>query len=163
MIRTPLYVPTGRSLLRPLVPALTAFAVACAAAACSSSSKPPPRAERVSVPVRDVALSPDNKWCAVASDELTVKLVSIEDNTKLLTLKEHGKPTKHLSFDPKGSMLALSCTDGVIYVYSMTAEHPELIRKVDGVIGRAESESEASCRAVWHPDGRAFAAPTPTR
>ncbi|KAL2180087.1 WD40-repeat-containing domain protein [Thermothelomyces heterothallicus CBS 202.75] len=118
---------------------------------------------RTSLPVRDVALSPDNKWCAVASDELTVKLVHIEDNTKLLTLKEHGKPTKHLSYDPKGSMLALSCTDGIIYVYSLTAEHPELIRKVDGVIGRTETESDASCRAIWHPDGRAFAVPTPTR
>ncbi|KAL2195768.1 WD40-repeat-containing domain protein [Corynascus similis CBS 632.67] len=118
---------------------------------------------RTSLPVRDVALSPDNKWCAVASDELTVKLVNIEDNTKLLTLKEHGKPTKHLSYDPKGSMLAVSCTDGVIYVYSLTAEHPELIRKVDGVIGRMETESEASCKAAWHPDGRAFAVPTPTR
>jgi chromosome transmission fidelity protein 4 len=118
---------------------------------------------RTSLPVRDVAVSPDNKWCAVASDELTVKLVGIDDNTKLLTLKEHGKPTKHLSFDPKGGMLALSCTDGVIYVYSLTAEHPELIRKVDGVIGRIETESEASSKAAWHPDGRAFAVPTPTR
>ncbi|KAL2146992.1 hypothetical protein VTI28DRAFT_1288 [Corynascus sepedonium] len=60
-------------------------------------------------------------------------------------------------------MLAVSCTDGVIYVYSLTAEHPELIRKVDGVIGRMETESEASCKAAWHPDGRAFAVPTPTR
>ncbi len=118
---------------------------------------------RTSLPVRDVALSPDNKWCAVASDELTVKLVNILDNTNLLTLKEHAKPTKHLSFDPKGAMLALACTDGVIYVYSLTAEHPELIRKVDGVIGRIETESEASCRVAWHPDGRAFAVPTPTR
>ncbi len=118
---------------------------------------------RTSLPVRDVALSPDNKWCAVASDELTVKLVCILDNTNLLTLKEHAKPTKHLSFDPKGAMLALACTDGVIYVYSLTSEHPELIRKVDGVIGRIETESEASCRVAWHPDGRAFAVPTPTR
>ncbi|KAK4142941.1 Minichromosome loss protein 1 [Dichotomopilus funicola] len=118
---------------------------------------------RTNTPVRDVALSPDNKWCAVASDDLTVKLVGIEDNTKLLTLKEHNKPTKHLSFDPKGSLLALSCTDGVIYIYSLTADHPELIRKVDGVAGRTDSEAEATCRAVWHPDGRAFAVPTPTR
>lgn len=118
---------------------------------------------RTSLPVRDVALSPDNKWCAVASDELTVKLVGVEDNGQLLTLKEHGKPTKHLSFDPKGSLLTLSCTDGIIYVYSMTAEHPELIRKVDGVIGRMETESDASCHVAWHPDGRAFAVATPMR
>ncbi|KAK3320830.1 WD40-repeat-containing domain protein [Cercophora scortea] len=118
---------------------------------------------RTSLPVRDVALSPDNQWCAVASDELTVRLVGVEDNTRLRTLKEHGKPTKHLAFDPRGTLLALSCTDGIIYVYSLTAEHPELIRKVDGVIGRIETDSEASTKVAWHPDGRAFAVPTPTR
>jgi chromosome transmission fidelity protein 4 len=118
---------------------------------------------RTTLPVRDVALSPDAKWCAVASDELTVKLVDTADNTRLHTLQEHNAPTKHLSFDPKGSLLALSCTDGVIYIYSLTAEPPELIRKVDGVIGRLDSESDASCRVAWHPDGRAFAVPTPTR
>lgn len=118
---------------------------------------------RTPLPVRDVALSPDHKWCAVATDELTVKIVNVADNQKLLTLKEHGKPTKHLAYDLKGSMLALSCTDGVIYVYSLTADHPELIRKVDGIIGRMDSESEASCKVAWHPDGRAFAVPTPTR
>ena len=118
---------------------------------------------RSPLPVRDVALSPDNKWCAVASDELSVKLVGTEDNTQLRTLREHNKPTKHLSFDPKGSMLALSCTDGIIYVYSLTSDKPELIRMLDGAIGPSDSESEASSRVVWHPDGRAFAVPTPTR
>ncbi|KAK4678453.1 DNA polymerase alpha accessory factor Mcl1 [Podospora pseudoanserina] len=118
---------------------------------------------RTSLPVRDVALSPDDKWCAVASDELTVKLVNMEDTTNLLTLKEHGEQTKHISFDPKGTMLAVSCTNGIIYIYSLTTDHPELIRKVDGVIGRVQTDSEASTKVVWHPDGRAFAVPTPTR
>ncbi|KAK4455645.1 WD40-repeat-containing domain protein [Podospora aff. communis PSN243] len=118
---------------------------------------------RTNLPVRDVALSPDGKWCAVASDELTVKLVKVEDTTQQRTLSEHQKPTKHLSFDPKGNLLALSCTDGVVYVYSLTAEHPELIRKVDGVIGRYETDAEASTLVAWHPDGRAFAAATPTK
>ncbi|KAM7209448.1 Minichromosome loss protein 1 [Naviculisporaceae sp. PSN 640] len=118
---------------------------------------------RATLPIRDVALSPDNKWCAVASDELSVKLVSIDDTSNLRKLDEHRKPTKHLAFDPKGSLLALSCTDGSIYIYSLTADHPELIKKVDGIIGRMETESEASCQVAWHPDGRAFAVPTPTR
>jgi chromosome transmission fidelity protein 4 len=118
---------------------------------------------RCSLPVRDVALSPDSKWCAVASDELTVKLVNVEDNTNLKTLRDHNKPTKHLSYHPKGDMLALSCTDGTIYVYSLTADQPELIRKVDGVIGALDTDAEASSKVVWHPDGRAFAVATPTR
>ncbi|KAK5660965.1 hypothetical protein OQA88_12340 [Cercophora sp. LCS_1] len=118
---------------------------------------------RTSLPVRDVAISPDSKWCAIASDELAVKLVNIEDSLELKTLKEHNKATKHLAFDPKGSLLALSCDDGIIYIYSLTAEHPELIKKVDGVIGREHTDSEACLKVAWHPDGRAFAVPTPLR
>ncbi len=118
---------------------------------------------RASLPIRDVALSPDGKWCAVASDELSVKLVGTDDSTQLRHLREHGKPTKHLSFDPKGSILALSCTDGAVYLYSLTTDQPELIKKVDGLIGRLETDSDESARIAWHPDGRAFAVPTPTR
>lgn len=119
---------------------------------------------RCSLPVRDVALSPDGTLCAVASDELTVKVVGTEDTSKIFHLKEHNKPTKHVAFDPKGSLLTLSCTDGVVYVYSMTApDGPELIRKVDGAIGANETASDSSSVVAWHPDGRAFAAPTPTR
>ncbi|KAK6071316.1 WD domain-containing protein [Seiridium cupressi] len=118
---------------------------------------------RCSLPIRDVALSTDGKWCAVASDELTVKLVNTSDNSQVRQLKEHGRPTKHLVFDTKGATVSLSCTDGVVYVYSLTAEEPELIRKVDGIIGALDTDSEISSVVAWHPDGRAFALPTPTR
>ncbi|KAJ2904974.1 putative minichromosome loss protein 1 protein [Zalerion maritima] len=118
---------------------------------------------RCPLPIRDVALSPDNTWCAVASDELTVSLVSTRDITHVKTLRDHNRPTKHLSFDPKGSLLALSCTDGKVYVYSLTAEQPELIRTVDDLIPSMDADAETSSRVAWHPDGRAFAAPTSTR
>ncbi|OTB05430.1 hypothetical protein M426DRAFT_319969 [Hypoxylon sp. CI-4A] len=118
---------------------------------------------RCSLPIRDVALSPDSKWCAVASDELTVKLVGTDDNSKVRHLKEHNKPTKHLAFDTKGSTVTLACTDGIVYVYSLTSDEPELIKKVDGIIGALDAESETSSKIAWHPDGRAFAVPTPTR
>ena len=118
---------------------------------------------RTSLPVRDVALSPDARWCAVASDELQVKMVSTEDMTRVRHLREHARAARHVSFDPSARLAAVSCTDGIIYVYSLTAEEPELIRKVDGIIGAVDGEAEASRRAEWHPDGRAFAVPTPTR
>lgn len=118
---------------------------------------------RCSLPIRDVALSPDSKWCAVASDELTVKLVRTDDNSQIRHLKEHNKPTKHLAFDTKGSTVALACADGIVYVYSLDSDEPELVKKVDGVIGALDTESEASSKIAWHPDGRAFAVPTPTR
>ncbi|MCJ1422980.1 hypothetical protein MMC29_000861 [Sticta canariensis] len=118
---------------------------------------------RCTLPIRDLALSPDGNWAAVASDEIEVKLVDTKDMTKVIYLRDHPKPAKHISFHPSGSYLAISCTDGIIYVYSLTTEEPELVRKVDGVIRSLETEAEPSSQVIWHPDGRAFAAPTATR
>ena len=95
--------------------------------------------------------------------ELTVKLVNITDTFKVLFLRDLPKPAKHISFDPSGSYIAASCVDGIVYLYKISTEEPELVRKVDGLIRSLEIESESSSRAVWHPDGRAFAAPTATR
>ncbi|KAI1330784.1 minichromosome loss protein [Xylariaceae sp. FL0255] len=121
---------------------------------------------RTSLPIRDIALSPDSKWCAVASDELTVKIVRTDDNSKLRHLKAHNKPTKHLAFDASGTFISLSCTDGIVYVYDLSGaedDEPELVRRVDGIIGTLDTDSDISTAAAWHPDGRAFAVPTPTR
>lgn len=117
---------------------------------------------RTSLSIRDVALSPDGEWCAVASDELSVKMVHTTDITRIRHLREHNRAARHVSFDPGATLAAVSCTDGIIYVYSLTSDEPELIRKVDGIIGALDGESDASTRVEWHPDGRAFAAPTPT-
>ncbi|KAH8175499.1 minichromosome loss protein, mcl1, middle region domain-containing protein [Sarocladium implicatum] len=117
---------------------------------------------RTSLPIRDVALSSDSKWCAVASDELTVKIVNTQDISQIKHLKEHNRAARNVSFDPLGRLAAVSCTDGIIYIYSMTADEPELIRKVDGIIGTVDSEAEMKSTGVsWHPDGRMFAAVTP--
>jgi chromosome transmission fidelity protein 4 len=78
-------------------------------------------------------------------------------------LREQQKPVKHLSYDPSGRMLTVSCTDGVIYIYSMDRSEPELIKKIDGITKRLDSEDQASSAAVWHPDGRAFASATATK
>ncbi|ODA77514.1 hypothetical protein RJ55_07143 [Drechmeria coniospora] len=118
---------------------------------------------RASVPIRDVALSADGKWCAVASDELSVKIVNTTDITRIRHLREHNRAARHVSFDPKGTTAAVSCTDGIVYVYSLSAEEPEMIRRIDGIIGAVEGESEVTTKAVWHPDGRAFAVATPTK
>ena len=83
--------------------------------------------------------------------------------TNVLFLREQPKPVKHVSFHPSGSYIAASCTDGMIYVYSMTKTTPELVKRLDGLIRPLETDLEASSRAIWHPDGRALAAPTATK
>lgn len=97
------------------------------------------------------------------SSDTEVKVVDTMDMTNVLFLREQPKPVKHITFHPSGSYIAASCTDGIIYVYSMTKTIPELVKKVDGIIRPLETDVEASTCAIWHPDGRALAAPTATR
>lgn len=78
-------------------------------------------------------------------------------------LREQAKGSKHVTFDPSGRYVAVSCTDGLLYVYSILAEEPELVQKLDGVVRRLEPEDEATSRIVWHPDGTAFASAEATR
>ncbi|KAF2118900.1 WD40-repeat-containing domain protein [Lophiotrema nucula] len=118
---------------------------------------------RTSLPVRDIALSPDGNWVAVASDELVVKVVNTKDTSQVQYLRDQNRSVKHVAFDNSGSHLAVSCTDGSIYMYSLSSEEPNMIKKVDGMIKSLDADAEASSKVLWHPDGRAFAAPTSTR
>ena len=92
-----------------------------------------------------------------------MKIVNIEDMTKVKYLREQTKGSKHVTFDPNGQYIAVSCTDGFLYVYSIASEEPELVQKLDGIIQRLEPEDETTSRAVWHPDGTAFASAETTR
>ncbi|KAF2229900.1 WD40 repeat-like protein [Viridothelium virens] len=118
---------------------------------------------RCTLPIRDLALSPDGNWVAVASEELVVKVVNTNDMSRVLYLRDQAKPVKHVSFDPSGTLLSVTSHDGQIYVYSLSSEQPELIKKLVGFTSSFEPDAEASSKAVWHPDGRAFAVATPTR
>lgn len=118
---------------------------------------------RCSLPAREIAMSPDGMWLAVASDELIVKVVNTLDMHQVLTLRGMEKPAKHVSFHPSGSYLAVSSTDGTIYIYSLTSEEPAIVKKLDGYIQALETDSEFSSKVAWHPDGRTLAVPTATR
>jgi chromosome transmission fidelity protein 4 len=118
---------------------------------------------RTSLPIRDVALSKDLQWCAVASDELSVKIVNTRDTTQVKHLREHNRAARDVTFDPNGGLAMVSGVDGIVYVYSLTADEPELIHKIDGIIGARDSEDIVSTQVAWHPDGRAFAVPTATK
>ncbi|KAF2688654.1 chromosome segregation protein-like protein [Lentithecium fluviatile CBS 122367] len=118
---------------------------------------------RSTLPVRDVALSPDGNWVAVASDELVVYVVNTKDMLQVKRLRDQNRSVKHVSFDRTGTRLAVSCTDGIVYIYDMELEEPEMIKKVESMIKILEPESGLSSKVLWHPDGRAFAAPTGLR
>jgi chromosome transmission fidelity protein 4 len=97
--------------------------------------------------------------------EVEIKLINRRNTEEIVTLNEHPKPIKHLSRSPDGKYLAASCTNGQIYLYDVSSlpEQPTLFRAVDGVARQLETADIASSKAVWHPDGRAFACATATR
>ena len=118
---------------------------------------------RCTLPIRDIALSPDEKYIAVCSDEIEVKLVNRADMEQITILKDQPKPVKHLTMNPAGTLLAVSCIDGIIYLYDLQLPQPTVCRTIDGVIQRLETPDYATSKCVWHPDGRAFACATATR
>ena len=118
---------------------------------------------RTTLAVRDIALSPDEKWVAVCSDEIVVKVVNRHDIEQIYTLQTQRKPVKHVSYDPSSRWLAASCTDGKIYLYNVSGKEPSFSRAVDSIIPRLETSADASSKCYWHPAGRVFACATATR
>ena len=90
-------------------------------------------------------------------------MVNTTDTSQVLYLREQPKSPKHVTFHPDGTWITVSCTNGKIYIYNIASSEPELVKTVDGIIRGLEADSETSSRAIWHPDGRAFAAATATR
>ena len=92
-----------------------------------------------------------------------MKVVNTADMNQILYLREQPRSVKHVSFDPSGSTLAVSCTDGMIYIYSISSKTPQLTKRIDGIIKGLDPDAESSAEVFWHPDGRAFAVPNQTR
>ena len=99
----------------------------------------------------------------MTGSELEVKVVNTKDMTQVLYLREHPRSAKHVSFDVSGTTVAVSSTDGMVYMYSLSSEQPQLLKRIDGLIKVLDNDAEASGGVAWHPDGRAFAAPTGTK
>jgi chromosome transmission fidelity protein 4 len=89
--------------------------------------------------------------------ELEVKVVHTGDMTRVMYLRDHTRPAKHVAFDTAGSILALSCTDGMIYIYSLSSAQPQLMKRIDGIISMLDSSSTSTASVAWHPDGQTFA------
>lgn len=103
------------------------------------------------------------KQDANIDSELVVNVISLEDTRQKRILRDQPRAVKHVAFDNTGKQLAVSCTDGNIYMYSLEGDEPEIVKKVDGMIKSLETDAESSSRVLWHPDGRAFATPTALR
>ena len=68
-------------------------------------------------PVQAVALSPDGKTLASASDDTTVKLWDVGTGAALQTFKGHSDSIRAVAFSPNGELLASASHDRTIKLW----------------------------------------------
>ncbi len=96
----------------------------------------------------------------INSRETNAKIVNTISSSRVRILRGHSKSVKHITFHPNGNLVTTSCSDGSVYVFSITSEEATLLKKIEGIIPAVDVESETSSKVAWHPDGSVFAAPT---
>ncbi|KAF9010688.1 hypothetical protein BDQ17DRAFT_1234391 [Cyathus striatus] len=118
----------------------------------------------VGVPVRSVAIDSKGKWVAVASDELVVKLINMEDITDVHRLEGYKRGVRRVTWHPSGALLSTCDSDGKITMWDITGEQPRIEKVIEGVIptitDQESSEFSYDCSVVWHTSGQHFYAPS---
>ncbi|KAF8893373.1 hypothetical protein BD779DRAFT_1436150 [Infundibulicybe gibba] len=118
------------------------------------------------VAIRCIAIDPRGKTVAVASDDLVVKVVDMEDVANIYQLRGHERGVRKATWHPSAPLLTTSGSDGKIIVWDMSNREPTIEATIDGVIP-AVNDSESpeflhDCAAVWDPSGQHFYAASRT-
>ncbi|KAI9101254.1 hypothetical protein DFS34DRAFT_463766 [Phlyctochytrium arcticum] len=120
---------------------------------------------RSTLPIRHVAIRPGSydpsriQWIAIASDELDIKLVDLNDMGNVAILKGHSRGVKTVIFDPTGNTLLSASSDGTLRVWDLTQSLPKCQRILENMISTQDAELGDFCRIAWHPSGSCFATP----
>ncbi|CAE6402739.1 unnamed protein product [Rhizoctonia solani] len=112
--------------------------------------------------VRCIALSPNNQWLAVCTEDTTVKIINTTTTSRVALLDGHKKGVRSVTWDPKGRYLTTCGQDGQIIVWDvkdpLQASQLNVIEHLIPAVGDSESpEFHHNCAAVWHPSGMYFA------
>lgn len=112
------------------------------------------------VPIRCVAVDPQGKKIAVTSDEPIVKIIDLEDTTKVIVLKTHTKAVRKATWHPSGSLLATCGADGKIIIWDITESEAKEEKILEGIIPAVSNpdsdDFSHDCSAVWHTSGQYF-------
>ncbi|KAG9103977.1 hypothetical protein FRC06_006416 [Ceratobasidium sp. 370] len=112
--------------------------------------------------IRCVAVSPDNQWLAVCTEDTVVKLINTTVTSRIFMLDAHKKGVRSVTWDPKGRYLTTCGQDGLIIVWDVKdpaqATQLKTIEQLIPAIADSEAaEFRHDCSAVWHPSGTYFA------
>ncbi|KAF8160621.1 hypothetical protein B0H34DRAFT_344214 [Crassisporium funariophilum] len=112
------------------------------------------------VAVRYISIDPKGRKVAVASDELFVKVVDMEDILKVNRLEGYTSGVRSATWHPSGTLLATCTCDGKIVIWNMAPDQPVIEKTLEGiipvVIDSKSSEFTHDCSVVWHTSGDHF-------
>ncbi|KAI7887198.1 WD40 repeat-like protein [Lichtheimia hyalospora FSU 10163] len=116
---------------------------------------------RSTVPVRCLSYSANGTKVAVASDEDVIRLILIQDITKVVALYGHKKSVKCVAHSPVDDYLVSSDCDGDVLIWDLNHSDgvPKAVKTLNGAITKADSESNILGTIAWKPDGKQFAFP----
>ncbi|KAH8119330.1 WD40 repeat-like protein [Phellopilus nigrolimitatus] len=112
------------------------------------------------VSVRYVAVDPKGRRVAVASDDIVVKVIDLDDVTKIKLLNGHKRGVRSASWHPSDSLLTTCGSDGKIIVWNLSEEEPKIEKTLEAIIPTVKdyesNEFGHDCTAVWHTSGLYF-------
>ncbi|KZT43647.1 WD40 repeat-like protein [Sistotremastrum suecicum HHB10207 ss-3] len=115
-------------------------------------------ARTAGVPIRHISVDPEEKRIAVASDDLSIKIIDIEEPENVSVLTGYPSAARKISWHPDGKILIASCMDGVLVVWD--TENHQQITKIEGLISpvtdTSAPEFDYDCSALWDPLGESF-------
>lgn len=123
---------------------------------------------RSTLPIRQIAFHPNGQDIAVASDDGTIKILSIQSPADSPLLVTNKQPIYSVSFDPLGRYLASLDKSGSLVLWNAQKNFSsyKTFPAISGTINRqtvANSTSLPLPRVVWSPDGTYIAVPSETQ
>ncbi|KAF5328867.1 hypothetical protein D9619_011727 [Psilocybe cf. subviscida] len=121
-----------------------------------------PLTSTAGVPVRCVAIDRKGRRAAVASDELFVKVIDLEDVMNVVRLEGYTAGVRSVSWHPNNNLLATCTCDGKVIVWNTSSQEkePSIEKTMEGlipaVIDTEALEFSYDCSVVWHPSGEYF-------
>ncbi|EAU91158.2 hypothetical protein CC1G_03326 [Coprinopsis cinerea okayama7 len=113
-----------------------------------------------SVPARSIAIDPKGRKVAVASDELKVRVVDLEDTVSVQDLTGYTAHARAVSWHPSGNILTTCTADGKILIWDLSEDEPRLEKTIEGILPVVKDDESTEygydCSAVWHPSGSHF-------
>lgn len=121
---------------------------------------------RSSLPIRDIAFTPDGQFLAAVGDDdssAIIRIINVDNilETSEITLDDVDSVggVRSVAFSPKGDFITVSCGDNSARIFSWRDR--QQVQRISGVTPSIKSLGDEACTSVaFHPDEKHFAVPT---